>query len=213
MLISNFQHGNGHYLAALICSAVGIYIIMTFTTHIMKNNSYIKTDTMQRLFYDPNPTAATTRITTKIPRKPVFILGILSSDKHELRRKLQRETVLSHLNQVRVDIPYHVIYKFIMDTETKSSALEQHHYNDIVYLNTTIQGWAKKFGYKVQLWFKYVEEHFPDFSIAARMDDDVFLCVPQIFKRIFELQSPTLYYGWKHGGSNMKVCRIFNPLR
>ena len=31
------------------------------------------------------------------------------------------------------------------------------------------------------------------------MDDDVYLCIPHIFTRIFELQSPTLYYGWKNG--------------
>jgi hypothetical protein len=27
-------------------------------------------------------------------------------------------------------------------------------------------------------------------------DDDAFLCIPQIINRLFELMSPTLYYGW-----------------
>ena len=131
--------------------------------------------------------------------KPLFVLGILSEEKNQIRRKLLRETTLHHIKEARNDIPYVVEYRFIMDSETPTSAFEQNCFNDIFYLNATDHGWANNFGYKAQLWFKYVMEHFPDFSIAAKMDDDVYICVPHIFTRIFELHSPTLYYGWKNG--------------
>jgi len=34
------------------------------------------------------------------------------------------------------------------------------------------------------------------------MDDDVYLCAPHIFERIYNVRSPKLYYGWKYGGNN-----------
>ena len=138
--------------------------------------------------------------------KPLLVLGILSGDGHLLRREIQRETVLQHIRQFSQDIPYDVKYKFIMDKETEQTALENKLHSDIIYVNASTHGWGQHFGYKVQFWFKYVFEKYPNVSVAVRMDDDAFMCVPQMLTRIYILDTPTLYYGWKFGSDNMTIA-------
>ncbi|VDI21562.1 Hypothetical predicted protein [Mytilus galloprovincialis] len=51
------------------------------------------------------------------------------------------------------------------------------------------------------IWWKYVHTVYPDALLGARIDDDAFLCVPQVFHRLDSIKSSNLYYGWRHGKS------------
>ncbi|XP_072050015.1 uncharacterized protein [Amphiura filiformis] len=129
-----------------------------------------------------------------IDNRPLLVLGILSA--HSEYRNAQRSTWLSTIHVLQDKLPFRVIYKFLIDQPTNDTIVENDKYNDILVLNTTYHGYAVKFGYKIYLWLKYVYENYPDTLLVAKLDDDVFLCVPQLLKRLNELKSTKLYYGW-----------------
>ncbi|XP_071175124.1 uncharacterized protein [Mytilus edulis] len=134
--------------------------------------------------------------------KPLFVIGILTCDSTADRRASQRNTWISTMVQYADKLPFRIVYKFVFDHPSNASIYENHIYNDIVYLNVTHHGWAVKFGEKLYKWLQYLHTNYPDALIAAKMDDDVFLCIPQITARLYELLSPTLYYGWRRSRAN-----------
>ncbi|XP_063442127.1 uncharacterized protein LOC134722435 [Mytilus trossulus] len=134
--------------------------------------------------------------------KPLFVIGILTCDENADRRAAQRKTWISTMIQYADQLPFRIVYKFVFDYPSNASILENYMYNDIVYLNVTHHGWAVSFGEKLYKWLQYIHSHYPDASIAAKMDDDVFLCIPQITTRLHELLTPTLLYGWRRTTSN-----------
>ncbi|CAC5404001.1 unnamed protein product [Mytilus coruscus] len=134
--------------------------------------------------------------------QPLFVIGILTSDYTADRRAAQRKTWISTMVQYADKLPFRIAYKFVFDRPSNASIHENYIYDDIVYLNVTHHGWAVKFGEKLFEWLKYVHTNYPDALIAAKMDDDVFLCIPQLTARLYELLSPKLYYGWRRTTSN-----------
>ncbi|XP_021340537.1 uncharacterized protein LOC110441659 [Mizuhopecten yessoensis] len=139
-------------------------------------------------------------------RRPRLILGILTPATNMNYRNAQRSTWLSTMQRSQSELPFKITYKFLIDQPTKETIVENNNYNDIVFLNVTSHGRATKFGEKLYVWFKYIHEQYPDALLGAKLDDDVFLCVLQIFKRLDQLKSSKLYYGWTHGaGSHVKI--------
>ncbi|XP_060066965.1 uncharacterized protein LOC132547214 [Ylistrum balloti] len=134
--------------------------------------------------------------------KPEFVLGMLTPHMNTKYRDGQRSTWISTIQQLDSELPFRITYKFLIDRPTNDTILENKKYNDIVFLNATSEGRGVKFGEKLFLWFKYIYENFPDAVLGAKVDDDTFLCVPQIFTRLDALKSSTLYYGWSHGSGN-----------
>ncbi|XP_072044525.1 uncharacterized protein [Amphiura filiformis] len=139
-----------------------------------------------------------------IDNRPLLVMGILSTENGALR-DAQRSTWLSTIHMLRDQLPFRIIHKFLLDRPTNDTIIENDRYNDIVFLNDTRSGWAVKFGYKLYVWYKYIYENYPDTLLAAKLDDDVFLCVPQLLKRLDELKSTKLHYGWKHYGNTVKA--------
>ena len=133
---------------------------------------------------------------------PHLVLGILSLTEEPVRRTAVRATLISTLIRLKHQIPFRITYKFLLDKPTNDSLNENNVYKDILYLNTTHHGYINKYGEKMYIWYKYVHENYPDAVLGARIDDDVFLCVPQMLNRLNELKSPILYYGWKRGNEN-----------
>lgn len=138
----------------------------------------------------------------KVEQLPHLVLGILSLTEDPVRRTAVRATWISTLIRLKQQIPFRITYKFLLDKPTNDSLNENNVYKDILYLNVTHHGYAYKYGEKVYKWYKYVHENYPDAVLGARIDDDVFLCVPQMLNRLNELKSAILYYGWKHGKGN-----------
>ncbi|XP_060066987.1 uncharacterized protein LOC132547235 [Ylistrum balloti] len=130
---------------------------------------------------------------------PHIVLGMLTPHMNTKYRDGQRSTWISTIQQLDSELPFRITYKFLIDRPTNDTILENKKYNDIVFLNATSEGRGVKFGEKMFLWFKYIYENFPDAVLGAKVDDDTFLCVPQIFTRLDALKSSTLYYGWSHG--------------
>ncbi|XP_021340121.1 uncharacterized protein LOC110441333 [Mizuhopecten yessoensis] len=138
--------------------------------------------------------------------KPRLVLGMLTPAIHINYRNAQRSTWLSTIQRLQNELPFKITYKFLVDQSTNETIIENNYYNDLVFLNVTSHGRAVKFGEKLYVWFKYIHEHYPDALLGAKVDDDVFLCVPQIFKRLDQLKSSKLYYGWTHGvGSRVNI--------
>ncbi|CAC5362047.1 unnamed protein product [Mytilus coruscus] len=96
-------------------------------------------------------------------------------------------------------LPFIITYKFLLDNPSSESIQENNLHNDIVYLNVSYNGRAVKFGEKMYMWWSYIHKVYPYALMGARIDDDAFVCVPQIFQRLNSLKSGTLYYGWRHG--------------
>ena len=128
--------------------------------------------------------------------KPHLVIGILSSSGHFDHRNSQRNTWISTLTNIKHQLPFRITLKFLLDRPTSESMTEDNINKDIVYLNVTHSGRAIKFGEKMHVWLKYINRNYPDVVLGGKMDDDAFLCIPQIINRLFELKSPTLYYGW-----------------
>ncbi|XP_033725741.1 uncharacterized protein LOC117315589 [Pecten maximus] len=146
-------------------------------------------------------------------KRPHLVLGVLTPHTNIDLREGQRSTWLSTIRQLHHKLPFKITYKFLIDRPTNDTLLENRKYNDIVFLNSTGEGRAVKFGEKLYIWYRYIYEHHPDALLGAKVDDDVFLCVPQIFKRIDQFKSSKLYYGWSHGaGCNVDIDRRIDEM-
>ncbi|XP_069102383.1 uncharacterized protein [Argopecten irradians] len=139
-------------------------------------------------------------------QRPHLVLGVLTPHTNTEFRDGQRSTWISTIRLLRDQLPFRITYKFLVDRPTNYTVHEHQKHNDIVFLNATGEGRAVKFGEKLHIWLKYIHEHYPDALLGGKLDDDVFLCVPQIFKRIDQFKSSKLYYGWSHGaGCNVDI--------
>ena len=92
-------------------------------------------------------------------------------------------------------------FSLFLDIETPELSAEQKVHNDIVFLNSTVHGYNQLFGVKLYLWLKFVMKTFPNVSMLGRMDDDAFVCTPQIFDRLNNVKNDMLYYGYPTGSS------------
>jgi len=137
------------------------------------------------------------------PSKPVFAIGILSRESSVDKRKSIRKTWLSQIRFASFDIKH----QFIIDRLTEITREEQKLYGDIVYTNMSaaLSGYAICFSTRMLFWFKYAVSSFPKSELIAKMDDDVYPCFPNLFERICRVRNKTLYYGWKHGGSDQII--------
>ena len=124
---------------------------------------------------------------------PKVVIGILSNYNYTCLRDAQRALFVKAAKAYRrLDIKVF----FLLDLRSPELDEEQEVHNDIVYLNTTEHGWNNNFAKKLYNWYKFAVEHFPDALLIGRMDDDVFVCTPQIFDRLNEFKNPLLYYGY-----------------
>ena len=129
-------------------------------------------------------------------RVPHVVIGILSNSNYTCLRDTQRAIFVKAAKAYkRLDIKVF----FLLDLPNPETDKEQQIHNDIVYLNTTEHGWNSNFAKKLYNWYRYAVEHFPDALLIGRMDDDVFVCTPQIFDRLNEVKNPLLYYGYGWG--------------
>lgn len=153
----------------------------------------------KQFFKEKGPTEHNITQNENEERLPQLVLGILSLTEDPVRRTAVRATWISTLFRLRHQIPFRIAYKFLLDKRTNDSLNENNVYKDILFLNVTHHGYANKFSEKAYIWFKYVHENYPDAILGARIDDDAFICIPQMLNRLNELKSPILYYGWRHG--------------
>ncbi|CAG2209324.1 unnamed protein product [Mytilus edulis] len=130
-----------------------------------------------------------------------IVMGILSANGKQRFRDTQRKTWIKAMLRMQHKLPFKITYKFLLDEPSSESIAENALNYDIVYLNVTNHGRAVKCGEKMYIWFKYVHTVYPDALLGARIDDDAFLCVPQVFHRLDSIKSSNLYYGWRHGTS------------
>ena len=98
---------------------------------------------------------------------------------------------------------------FLLDQPNPELHKEQRLHNDMVYLHTTEHGWNVNFGKKLYNWYKFAVAHFPDAMLIGRMDDDVFVCTPQIFDTLNEVKNPLLYYGYNIWGGLLDDMFLF----
>lgn len=131
--------------------------------------------------------------------RPHLVMGILSVPQHNSFRETSRNTWIDTMIKMKNDLPFRITYKFLLDQATKDTLKENNIYQDILFLNITDTGRAFKFGKKLYTWIKYIHQNYPNALLGAKVDDDAFLCVPQIFERLNDVKSINLYYGWKHG--------------
>ncbi|XP_063401273.1 uncharacterized protein LOC134685241 [Mytilus trossulus] len=131
--------------------------------------------------------------------RPHMVMGILSVPQNYNFREASRNTWIKNMIKMNNDLPFRITYKFLLDEATKKTSEENNIHQDILFLNITDRGRAFKFGKKLYTWIKYIHQHFPDVLLGAKLDDDAYLCVPQIFERLNYVKSNHLYYGLKHG--------------
>ena len=130
---------------------------------------------------------------------PKVVIGILSNSNYTCLRDTQRALFVRAAKEYRqLDIKVF----FLLDQPSPELDKEQNLHKDIVYLNVTEHGWNVNFAKKLYNWYKIAVEKFPDAMMIGRMDDDVFVCTPQIFDRLNEVKNPLLYYGYSLVGVN-----------
>ena len=133
--------------------------------------------------------------------KPLIVLGILTRAENICNRNALRNTLVKRAKLYQeLDIKVF----FVMDHPTSELIEEQNVNRDIVFLKTNIHGWNKHFALKIYWWIMYVLTRYPDVHVIGRMDDDVFVCTPQIFDRLNYVKHDLLYYGYPTG--SFDVC-------
>ena len=135
------------------------------------------------------------RNVNEMERKTIAI-GIVSQTEHVCQRDSQRKTFLS---KARTYKPLTIQVFFLLDFPTPELEEERRVNQDILYLNTTVQGYLQGFAMKIHRWIRYVVANFPDTILIGKMDDDVFACTPQVFDRLNQVKHEMLYYGYPTG--------------
>ena len=134
-------------------------------------------------------------------KRDLLVIGILSHSDNVCLRNAQRRTLMPRAKAYKaLDVRMY----FVLDEETPKISAEQKTHNDIVFLNSTVHGYNCWFGVKLYLWLKYVMKNFPNVSMLGRIDDDAFVCAPQIFDRLNNVKTDLLYYGYPTG--SVAVC-------
>lgn len=124
------------------------------------------------------------------------VIGILSSTNNVCLREAQRNMFIPKAREYkRLDIKV----LFLLDHRTPELDREQEINKDIVFLNSSVHGWNKNFAKKLHIWLQFVVAKFPDAFLVGRMDDDVFVCTPQVFDRLNAVANELLYYGFPIG--------------
>lgn len=118
------------------------------------------------------------------------VFGILSAQSNKRLRDTSRSTWIN-------SVPHNIVVRFLLDELNQETIHESSKYGDIVFLNTSTSGRAKKFGEKMALWLKYANTRWPSAIFIAKMDDDVFVC-PGLIPYLMSNVEPTVYMGWKH---------------
>ncbi|CAG2205236.1 unnamed protein product [Mytilus edulis] len=180
---------NTIWIPYVMCGFLMLYITYSPINHIFQLKK-IKSD---------NITVEQNTTQTKYPIEDV--MGILSANGKQRFRDTQRKTWIKAMLRMQHILPFKITYKFLLDEPSSESIAENALNHDIVYLNVTNHGRAVKFGEKMYIWWKYVHTVYPDALLGGRIDDDAFLCVPQVFYRLDSIKSSNLYYGWRHGKS------------
>ena len=134
-------------------------------------------------------------------RRDLLVIGILSQSNNICVRNALRRTLMQTAKEYKaMDVRMY----FVLDEETPKLSAEQKVNQDIVFLNSIVHGyncWAGRrwFGVKLYIWLKYVMKNFPNVSMLGRMDDDTYVCAPQIFDRLNKVKNDLLYYGYPTG--------------
>ena len=136
-------------------------------------------------------TSAVTEI--KGQKKYLLVIGVLSRTGNTCFRDALRMTLI---RKAKAYNAMEVKVFFLLDKQTPELIAEQNVHGDIVFMNTIVKGWKLWLGVIFYYWLKYVMDRFPDVSMLGRMDDDVFLCTPQIFERLQKVKHDMLYYGY-----------------
>ncbi|XP_072023850.1 uncharacterized protein [Amphiura filiformis] len=183
-------------LKYLMVCIVSVILVIGFSEHLLFSTHLtwqpVDRSSVREIQHEDHNSLST------IDNRPLLVLGILSADLNSDFRNASRSTWLSTVSILQDTLPFRIIYKFLLDQPTNDTIVENDKYNDILFLNDTHQGRAVKFGYKLYVWYKYIYETYPEALLVAKLDDDVFLCVPQLLKRLNELKSTKLYYGLAH---------------
>ena len=150
---------------------------------------------MAHLFFIFQSEGNNTALNSSVP-VPLIVIGILSNANYKCLRDSQRYLFVRAAKAYRL---LNIKVVFLLDHATPMLEQEQKTYNDLVYLNTTEHGWDVSFAKKLYNWYSYAVKHFPDAILIGRMDDDVFVCTPQIFDRLNTVKKRLLYYGYETG--------------
>ena len=134
-------------------------------------------------------------ITGKENKASVFF-GILSKESNFCLREAQRKTFIPKTKAYKL---LNIQVFFLLDEKTVGLEEEQKSNQDIVSLNTSFHGYAHRFAFKLHIWLRYVISNIPDVILIGRMDDDSFVCAPQMFHRLNEVKDELLYYGYPTG--------------
>ena len=111
--------------------------------------------------------------------RATIAVGILSSSNNFCLREAQRKLFVT---QARAYNSLDIKVLFLLDHPTPELDKEHRIYNDILYLNVTEHGWNNRFGKKLHTWYRYAVTAFPNATLIGRMDDDAFVCMPQMFE-------------------------------
>ena len=117
--------------------------------------------------------------------RAIIAIGILSGSKNFCLREAQRKLFVAQARAYN-SLDIHVL--FLIDHPTPELERERKIHNDILYLNVSEHGWNNRFGKKLHTWYKYAVTVFPNATLIGRMDDDVFVCMPQIFDRLNQVK-------------------------
>ena len=171
-----------------------IICIMTVLAHLNFNSQI----TMR--FYTDGRATESLEVHQGHKNRDMLVIGILSHPDNTCIHDAQRKTFITKANAYkRLDVRVF----FVVDEATRDLSEEQRIHQDIVFLNSTVRGHNRWFGVKLYVWLKYAMNKFPNVSMLVRMDDDAFLCTPQIFDRLCSVKHDTLYYGYS---TALSIC-------
>ena len=138
--------------------------------------------------------------------KETVVIGILSDAKHFCLREAQRKTFIPKAKAYKL---LNIKVFFLLDEKTIELEKEQERNQDILFLNTTFHGWGRHFALKLHIWLRYVVFNVPSATLIGRMDDDAFVCAPQMFERLNKVKDKLLYYGYTTGPRQECVDEMF----
>jgi len=78
-------------------------------------------------------------------------------------------------NPEKSDKAREIINNIISEEENKI-------YDDIIYLNVKNYGYSRHYSEKLYKWFVFATNNYPDAMLIGKIDDDVYLCVHNLFE-------------------------------
>ena len=187
------------FICLIFVSAIAVYVNKLLVHQSINTYSEGYITTLRRLL-------TLQRQDVQSKRKLLFVIGILSQPSNLCFREAQRKMFIP---RAKAYTGLNIKVVFLLDDRTKELNEEQRINGDIVFLNTTTGGWNRGFAKKLHMWLKFVVSKYPDAVLVGRMDDDVFVCTPQIFDRLNEVKHDLLYYGYTTGPRQDSVDEMF----